>query len=427
MSCVILGAGPAGLGASFFLKKNKISSVIYEKDSDWGGLCGCFNLGDFRFDKFVHFSFSENIDVNDIFLRNSYISHPPESSNYYKGTWLRHPVQNNLFPLSTAEKVEVIKSFATRADGRPSECKNYEEWLRLQYGDYFAENFPLKYTRKYWTVEANQLETKWVGIRMHVPDLAEVIDGAIAPNTENKYYTKVMRYPEKGGYRRFLEPAADVADKRFGKKAVFINPKAKKVEFEDGSSVHYEFLISSLPLPEIVKILPDVPSQVTEAAKKLQCSSGTIVSLGFNQPDIAKHLWFYVYDEEILPARAYSPSLKSSDNVPCGKSSLQFEIYRNQQKNNYSEEYLLDHVIDSGIKMGIFNNSDIEVSDVRTIKYANVIFDHEIYRNRKIVLDYLKQQEIISCGRFGEWGYLWSDQSLLSGKKAAQMVLDETL
>lgn len=32
----------------------------------------------------------------------------------------------------------------------------------------------------------------------------------------------------------------------------------------------------------------------------------------------------------------------------------------------------------------------------------------------------------IECiGRFGEWDYLWSDQSLLSGVKAAQRVAQE--
>jgi len=29
---------------------------------------------------------------------------------------------------------------------------------------------------------------------------------------------------------------------------------------------------------------------------------------------------------------------------------------------------------------------------------------------------------IKSCGRFGEWDYLWSDQSFMSGKKAADKI-----
>ena len=46
-----------------------------------------------------------------------------------------------------------------------------------------------------------------------------------------------------------------------------------------------------------------------------------------------------------------------------------------------------------------------------------VIFDHNIYEARKTVRDYLFSLGIETIGRFGKWGYLWSDQSLMSGLK----------
>jgi hypothetical protein len=30
--------------------------------------------------------------------------------------------------------------------------------------------------------------------------------------------------------------------------------------------------------------------------------------------------------------------------------------------------------------------------------------------------------DLETCGRFGEWGYLWMDQSILSGKQAAEEI-----
>lgn len=45
---------------------------------------------------------------------------------------------------------------------------------------------------------------------------------------------------------------------------------------------------------------------------------------------------------------------------------------------------------------------------------------HHIYRNREAVHDYLNGLGIAYAGRFGEWGYLWSDQSVLSGRRAAE-------
>ena len=131
-------------------------------------------------------------------------------------------------------------------------------------------------------------------------------------------------------------------------------------------------------------------------------------------------MWFYIYDKDILPARVYSPSLKSPDNAPTGCSSLQAELYFNKGiKFNKSDKEILEDTIEKFIEMGLFNKEDLIVKDIRTEKYANVIFDHFIYENRKIVLNYLNELGIISIGRFGEWEYFWSDQSMLSGRDGA--------
>ena len=57
------------------------------------------------------------------------------------------------------------------------------------------------------------------------------------------------------------------------------------------------------------------------------------------------------------------------------------------------------------------------------LPFGNVVFDHGMEERRKIVLDFLEKENIHSCGRFGEWEYFWSDQSFLSGKKAAAKIL----
>jgi len=88
-------------------------------------------------------------------------------------------------------------------------------------------------------------------------------------------------------------------------------------------------------------------------------------------------------------------------------------------KFNKTDKEVLDQTIEDLIKMGLFEKEDIIVKDIRSEKYANVIFDHHIYSNRKIVLDYLEDNNVISVGRFGEWDYLWSDQSMLSGRNGA--------
>jgi protoporphyrinogen oxidase len=424
MKNIILGAGIAGIAASHELNKHNINSIILEKNNNWGGLLDNFSISGFRFDKFIHLSFASDSYVNDVFLQTPHIKHIPLPSNYFKGRWLKHPAQNNLYPLNKEEQKKIIDDFKNRKDLEASQVNNYEDWLRIQYGDYFAENFPMVYTQKYWTIPARELETKWVGERMYKPTLEEVEKGCQSDLTPNTYYAKEMRYPEKGGYKSFLKPMAEGLDIRTNSEVHEIDISKNQLTLSNGESLKYDNLISSLPLPEICKLIKDVPEDVVKASKKLNYTSGYLVSLGFNTPDIANKLWFYIYDKEILPARVYSPSLKSPDNAPLGCSSLQAEIYFSKaNKLKLSDAEILQDTIDKFIAMGLFKLEDLVVKDIRTEKYANVIFDHHIYVNRKIVLDFLSAQNIISVGRFGAWDYFWSDQSLLSGRDGAQKLI----
>lgn len=415
---VILGAGIAGISAAYHLKQKGESSVIFEKDNDWGGLCGFFEIDGFRFDRFVHFTFAKDEKIAELFAKSSPLyAHPPVSYNYWRGCWLKHPAQNNLAPLPIEEKVKIIDSFVNRPRKDVAEISDYAEWLRVQYGDYFAENFPFAYTRKYWGVEAKQLETKWVGNRLHVSPLPEVLRGAFAEQQENFYYTKFMNYPKKGGFRSIMNECRKGLDIRLNKKAVRIDTAAKQVEFADGTVEKYDNLISSLPLPEIIKMISDVPENVQNAAKQLRWTCGYQVSLGFNRPDVAKYLWFYIYDEDVPPARVYSPNLKSPDNAPDGCSSLQAEIFFANGVKVVDKNIILQKTVEKLKEICQFNDSDVVVKDIRFEPYANIIFTPEIYESRKVVREWLQARGIKTIGRFGEWDYLWSHQAFESGMK----------
>lgn len=416
MGAVILGSGIAGISAGHHIEKTGEKVIIFEKESDWGGLCGNFTIDGFRFDKFVHFSFAQDEYIANKFKNSvDLYEHIPYPSNYYNGIWLRHPAQNNLAPLPSDEKVKIINDFINRPQISVDSLKNYEEWLRVQYGNYFAENFPFKYTRKYWGVEPEKLETKWVGQRMYTPDLKQVLAGAFETQDECFYYAKVMKYPKTGGFRSILNSSREGLDIRFNKEVIKINTKNKTLTFKDGSNSSYDRLISTLPLPEIVKMLEEVPSEIMSAANNLMHTCGYMVSLGFNKPDIAKYLWFYIYDEDILSSRVYSPSLKSPDNAPEECSSLQAEIFFSNKAEIPAAEFVLNNTIEKLISMGLFKKEDIIVKDIRFEKYANVIFDKDIYKNREIVIEYLDKLGIESIGRFGKWEYMWTHQAYQDG------------
>lgn len=412
---LILGAGIAGLGAAHALRKRGERSLILEKDATYGGLCGNFEIDGFRFDRFVHFSFTANPEVRAIFdgSAKEVIKHVPNPYNIYHRQWIKHPAQNNLFPLQQAEKEELIDGFLHRKSADTS-IHNYEEWLRVQYGDAFAERFPMVYTKKYWMKEAKDLRTEWVGKRMYQPSVEEVIAGSKTADTPLTYYSKEMRYPAKGGYKAYIRELGEHADIRYNAEVTSVDPK-NKIVVAGGEQYHYKRLISSIPLQELINCTADVPEEVRVACDRLEYTSGYHISIALKTKNIPPYLWWYIYDEDILAARVYSPSQKSQDNVPEGCSSLQMEVYC--KKNKYSEQELINRTEGKIVEIGLIKMEDILFTHVGFEKYANVIFTEPIYRARKIVRDWLTGQGIETIGRFGEWDYLWSDQCLLSGLK----------
>ena len=376
--------------------------------------CGSFEINGFRFDRFVHLSFAKDERVNAIFRTSSpeIITHIPNPYNIYKGIWIKHPAQNNLYPLTENEKKKIVDDFLARPQ-KIEKVDNYEQWLRFQFGNYFAEHFPLVYTKKYWMKEAKYLRTEWVGNRIYQPSVDEVIEGCKTAETPVTYYAKEMRYPSKGGFKEYLKELAKDADIKYNNTVTKIDTAKKIVTVNNNTTYHYQRLISSIPLPEIIQCLDQVPSQVVDACNKLECTSGYHISIALKTKNIPPYLWWYIYDEDILAARVYSPSLKSPDNAPEGCSSLQMEVYC--KENDYTEQELLNGTVGKLIELGIIEKEDILFTHVGFEKYANVIFSEPIYESRKIVQDYLKSCNIELIGRFGEWDYLWTDQSLLSG------------
>ena len=85
------------------------------------------------------------------------------------------------------------------------------------------------------------------------------------------------------------------------------------------------------------------------------------------------------------------------------------------KEGEYTEQDLYERTVGKLTELGIINENDILFTHIGFEPYANVIFTEPIYEARKIVRDYLSSVGIETIGRFGEWDYLWSDQSLLSG------------
>jgi protoporphyrinogen oxidase len=423
---LILGGGIAGLAAAWTAREHGIQSLILEAAPQPGGILDSFSVDGFRFDNGVHLSFASEPEVRAIFDRTPFVEHEASSLCWDQGQWLRHPIQNNLYPLPVEQKVELIDSLVQQAALEPGEISTYRDWLIGQYGTAIAARWPLVYTEKYWTLPAERLGTDWIGPRMRRADLREVLLGAMAERAPNTYYISRMRYPERGGYRAFIEPMIAAADIACNTRVVSVDPRLRVVRTQDGAEHSYHHLVSTLPLPVLAGMLPDLPDAIRTDADSLFATSVDLVSIALRRSTVSPSLWFYIYDRDILAARVYSPSWKSADNAPAGCGSLQFEIYGSRHRPvPLDVAGLIENCLMAMQRMGLADRSDVIFTHHKRLPYANVVFDLGMEARRDRVRAWVEGHGIRLAGRFGEWAYLWSNQSFMSGRAAVLGLLEQ--
>lgn len=424
----------AGYGAAYQLDQEGISSITYEQDPHYGGHTASFTTSSgFVFDEGPHVSFTSDQEVKDIFAEavdQSYEVVQAKFNNYWKGYWIKHPAQVNLHGLPEDLLVPVVRDFfeAYHTPTNPEEVNNFEEWLIASYGETFAKTFPMVYGRKYHTTEAANMSTDWLGERLYTPDPDELLHGLLSPTTPNVHYVDKFRYPKEGGFMSYLSkfPTFEHNTLKTSHCVTTIDPVQRLITFEDGAQVEHDHIISSIPLPSLIPMIEGVPSDVLEASQQLACTTCVIVSLGIDRADLSDAHVSYFYDPDVSYSRISFPHMFASSNAPEGMGSIQAEVYFSDKYKplDRSADSLIPVVVKDLIQTGILKEDDqIVDQDARIIPYANVIFDLERADALEVIHGYLDDVGIAYCGRYGDWAYIWTDQSFRSGQRAAQTTL----
>jgi protoporphyrinogen oxidase len=431
MKAAVLGSGMAGFGAAHRLHTEGVEPIIYDKHSYYGGHTASHKHDNgFIFDEGPHVSFTKVKRIQKFLadnVNNQYETLKTYVNNYWKGHWIKHPAQCNLYGLPPDLLVEILRDFIHAQNNDYGKIENYEDWLIASFGKTFAETFPMEYTIKYHTTSANNMSTDWLGPRLYKPNLEEVLRGALTPSTPDVHYIDQFRYPSHGGFVSYLDPFLKQADLRLGHELIQINPKSQELRFANGIVDSYDHLISSIPLPDLIPMILGTPTDVLEASQKLACTTVVIVSLGINRADLIDAHWTYFYDRDFFFTRLSTPHLQSPNNVPPGAGSLQAEVYYSKKYRplDRTPEECIQPVIDDLHRCGILREDDeILFRNAMLIPYANVIFDLERADALALVHGYLNDIGISYCGRYGDWGYIWTDESFISGENAAQKVID---
>jgi len=424
---VIIGSGMAGFGAASFLNHNNIKSTVLEKNSYYGGHTSTHKIqGGWTFDEGPHISFTKDKRIEKLLAKNidnDFYEVNAKVNNYWQGKWIAHPAQVHLYGLDANMITKIITElFELKTNIKKITINNYEDWLFASFGETFSRNFPIKYTKKYHTTEAKNLSTSWIGDRIYIPSIEEVIKGSLTNTINNVHYIPKFRYPKFGGFVSYLRNFQNICNLKTNHKVVSIDVSKNEICLQNGQFLNYKKLISSMPLPELISVIKDVPSDVKAAAKSLACTELITVTLGINRSDLIDAHWTYFYDDDISFTRLSTPHLQSVNNAPKNCGMLQAECYFSKKYLPYYNNY--DKTIESviyGLKeCGIIKPSDkIIFKNIIHTDYANIIFDHDTEYSVNLIHGYLDDLKINYCGRYGNWAYIWTDESFISGENAA--------
>jgi protoporphyrinogen oxidase len=403
---------------------------VYDRNPYPGGHTASFRFDPgFLFDIGPHISFTKDPRIQDL-LADS-VDHEYETlqirlNNHWRGYWPTHPVQLNLHGLPEDLVIRVIEDFVAEQHRGEREIRNYSDWLLASFGRTFAETFPMQYTKKYHLTSAENMSTDWLGPRLYRPSLEELLRGALSPTAPQVHYITHFRYPRAGGFASYLTKFVAKARLRLQHEVVGVDPAKRTIQFADGHVETYDGLVSSVPLPALVPMVAGAPADVVEASQRLACSTCVLVNVGVDRDDLSDAHMTYFYDEDISFTRLSFPHMLARSNAPDGSGSIQAELYFSPKYRPLegAPEDWVEPVIRDLRRCGLLREDDrIRFTNAILVPYANVIFDLERAAALEQVHGFLDDVGIAYCGRYGEWGYLWTDESFTSGERAAERAL----
>ena len=427
---VVLGSGMAGFGAAHRLHAEGIAPVMYDKNGYYGGHTASFRSENgFLFDVGPHISFTKDSRIQNLFAESvdqQFETIQINLNNYWRGYWPKHPVQLHLNGMPEDVVVKVIADFVEERQQPERPVNNYADWLLASFGKTFAELFPMTYTRKYHLTTAENMSTDWLGPRLYRPSLEELLRGALSASVPHVHYITHFRYPSAGGFMNYLNKFLPMGNLKLMHELVSIDPRTHELRFSNGHATKYDGLVSSIPLPDVIRMIEGAPKDVVDASRRLACSTCVLVNIGVARADLSEAHMTYFYDEDICFTRLGFPHMLSARNVPLGTGSIQAEVYFSDKYKPLtgSPDDWIEPVIRDLRKCGLLRENDrVLFKQAMLLKYANIIFDLDRAAALKTVHGYLDDIGISYCGRYGDWGYMWTDESFISGEKAADRAL----
>lgn len=491
---IIIGAGPAGLTAAYeLLKQSKdIEVVVLEESNDFGGISKTVNYKGNRMDMGGHRLFSKIPEVNewwekmlpmqghpsydDIILDKEIPLEPngpnPEITDrvmltrnrvsriYFDDKFYDYPIS---LKFETFKNMGLIKTIQVGLSYLRSILfklpeDNLENFYINRFGKKLYSMFFEYYTENLWGRHPSEIDASWGAQRVKGLSISAIIKDIfrkIFKLRNRKVETSLIeefKYPKLGPGQLWevtTEKIIELGGIIHKNSKVIKIHKNKLGELEgvtytkDGKEhvLGGDYIISSMPIKDLVAGMNDVPDNIKEIAAGLPYRD--YMTLGVLVPNlnlknttkiktlnnIVPDCWVYVQDRRVKLGRFqiynnWSPyMIEDVENTVW--IGLEYFVNEEDEYWNMSEEQFSELGTNEMIKIGLITSAD-EVIDTHMEKVKKAYPAYfDTYKDIDELITYLNSIENLYCiGRNGQHRYNNIDHSMCTSFEAVKNIVN---
>lgn len=303
----VIGAGPMGLAAAYELAKAGRKVVVFERDDRIGGMSAFVDFAGTRIERYYHFICKPDQTTFD-YLKEFGLEHTlrwteTKMGFYFDGRlydW-GHPLALLRFPgLGLLDKLRyglhVMRAKGVR-DWRPYDAFSSTDWLKRWLGPRgYDVLWRSLFHYKFYELQ-DQLSAAWLGTRIKRVALSRKSIfreemGYLVGGSEVLLDAVNERLLALGGEVRLGAGVDRVAIESTG------SGTRVSAVIVDGVDEPFERVISTIPLPYLVRVLPDLPDDEKAKVAAIRNVGVVCVLLKLKRP-FTRNFWLNINDPRI--------------------------------------------------------------------------------------------------------------------------------
>jgi len=330
---VVLGAGPAGLGAALRLARRSAFRVtVLERGASVGGNAGGFEIEgipvDFGSHRLHPACRPDILDDIRSMLGPDLLLRPRHGRIRLRGRWIHFPLKplDLLLQLPPSFGLGVVgDAIRKRLGGAVEDDATFATVLEAGLGRTICRDFYFPYARKIWGASPDSLDPTQARRRVSAGSLGKMVKKALGalPGVRSEHTGRFF-YPRAGFgqiseayYRACVAQGVDV---RLGASvgAVHVGDgRARSVSLGRGETIEAGVVLSTIPLTALARAMtPGAPSDVMASAAALQYRSMLLIYLVLETDQFTEFDAHYFPGADITITRLSEPKNYSLTRQP---------------------------------------------------------------------------------------------------------------